>query len=153
MLKKAFVVVLLGVAALWVCQSDAIAAPKGKAKAKKARRDRDNNPPGRKGGPGTNWENPPGPKGGPGASPDRHKRHQRLRRLPKQKRQAVNALIRECRKQVKAVRKNADLTTRQKREAIRALVKNTRAAIREVLGSDAQVDEVVADEDLVADPE
>ncbi|MDP2834727.1 MAG: hypothetical protein Q8Q28_15780 [Pseudomonadota bacterium] len=35
------------------------------------RRDRDNNPPGAAGGPGTNWENPPGPQGGPGASPDR----------------------------------------------------------------------------------
>ncbi len=33
--------------------------------------DRDNNPPGPRGGPGTNWENPPGPKGGPGASPDK----------------------------------------------------------------------------------
>ena len=33
--------------------------------------DKDNNPPGAQGGPGTNWENPPGPKGGPGASPDR----------------------------------------------------------------------------------
>jgi hypothetical protein len=31
--------------------------------------DRDNNPPGPRGGPGTNWENPPGPRGGPGASP------------------------------------------------------------------------------------
>ncbi len=36
--------------------------------------DKDNNPPGPKGGPGTNWENPPGPKGGPGASPNRHKK-------------------------------------------------------------------------------
>lgn len=35
-------------------------------------RDRDNNPPGWRGGPGTNWENPPGWRGGPGASPDRH---------------------------------------------------------------------------------
>ncbi len=35
------------------------------------RRDRDNNPPGPAGGPGTNWENPPGWKGGPGTSPDR----------------------------------------------------------------------------------
>jgi hypothetical protein len=35
------------------------------------RRDRDDNPPGPWGGPGTNWENPPGPRGGPGASPDR----------------------------------------------------------------------------------
>lgn len=33
--------------------------------------DRDNNPPGVAGGPGTNWENPPGPVGGPGASPNR----------------------------------------------------------------------------------
>jgi hypothetical protein len=33
--------------------------------------DKDNNPPGPKGGAGTNWENPPGPKGGPGASPNR----------------------------------------------------------------------------------
>ena len=40
--------------------------------------DRDNNPPGRRGGPGTNWENPPGRRGGPGASPDR--RHFRARR-------------------------------------------------------------------------
>lgn len=35
--------------------------------------DRDNNPPGPRGGPGTNWENPAGPAGGPGASPDRRK--------------------------------------------------------------------------------
>jgi seryl-tRNA synthetase len=35
------------------------------------KRDKDNNPPGPKGGPGTNWENKPGPQGGPGASPDR----------------------------------------------------------------------------------
>ena len=32
--------------------------------------DQDNNPPGAKGGPGTNWENPKGPEGGPGASPN-----------------------------------------------------------------------------------
>ncbi len=32
--------------------------------------DRDNNPPGPRGGQGTNWENRPGPQGGPGASPD-----------------------------------------------------------------------------------
>jgi len=41
--------------------------------------DRDNNPPGPRGGPGTNWENPPGPRGGPGASPDRHGYHRRWR--------------------------------------------------------------------------
>src|SRR3989338_8994692 len=35
--------------------------------------DRDNNPPGPRGGRGTNWENPPGPMGGPGASPDRQR--------------------------------------------------------------------------------
>jgi hypothetical protein len=34
--------------------------------------DKDNNPPGPKGGPGSNWENKPGPQGGPGASPNRH---------------------------------------------------------------------------------
>lgn len=34
-------------------------------------RDLDNNPPGPKGGPGTNWENRPGPQGGPGAGPNR----------------------------------------------------------------------------------
>jgi hypothetical protein len=34
--------------------------------------DRDGNPPGWHGGPGTNWENRPGPQGGPGTSPDRH---------------------------------------------------------------------------------
>ena len=33
-------------------------------------RDRDNNPPGWRGGHGTNWENPPGPRGGPGISRD-----------------------------------------------------------------------------------
>lgn len=35
------------------------------------RKDRDNNPPGPKGGRGTNWENKPGPQGGPGASPNK----------------------------------------------------------------------------------
>jgi hypothetical protein len=39
--------------------------------------DRDNNPPGPTGGPGTNWENPPGPRGGPGASPDRRDYYRR----------------------------------------------------------------------------
>lgn len=39
--------------------------------------DVDNNPPGPRGGPGTNWENPPGPKGGAGASPNRHPRARR----------------------------------------------------------------------------
>jgi hypothetical protein len=42
-----------------------------------ARRDRDNNPPGRLGGQGTNWENPPGPRGGRGTSPDRRWRRDR----------------------------------------------------------------------------
>ena len=37
-------------------------------------KDNDDNPPGKAGGPGANWENPPGPKGGPGASPNRKKR-------------------------------------------------------------------------------
>ena len=33
--------------------------------------DSDHNPPGMRGGQGTNWENPPGRRGGPGASPNR----------------------------------------------------------------------------------
>jgi hypothetical protein len=41
------------------------------ASAQVAAFDNDNNPPGKIGGPGTNWENPPGPKGGPGTSPNR----------------------------------------------------------------------------------
>lgn len=41
------------------------------------RRDCDNNPPGRLGGRGTNWENPPGPRGGWGTSPDRRWRRDR----------------------------------------------------------------------------
>lgn len=46
------------------------------ADARDYRRDRDDNPPGPRGGPGTNWENPPGWRGGPGASPDyRNFRH------------------------------------------------------------------------------
>lgn len=40
------------------------------AQARDFRHDRDHNPPGRAGGPGTNWENPPGWRGGPGTSPD-----------------------------------------------------------------------------------
>lgn len=35
---------------------------------------RRHNPPGPRGGPGTNWQNPPGPRGGPGASPYRMRR-------------------------------------------------------------------------------
>jgi hypothetical protein len=42
--------------------------------------DRDNNPPGWRGGPGTNWENPPGWRGGPGASPDRRWQYDRPHR-------------------------------------------------------------------------
>lgn len=41
------------------------------------KKDWDNNPPGPRGGEGTNWENPPGPKGGPGTSPDRKPRFDR----------------------------------------------------------------------------
>ncbi len=46
----------------------ALVVPTGYAK------DYDNNPPGPRGGPGTNWENPRGPAGGPGASPNRRHR-------------------------------------------------------------------------------
>ena len=40
----------------------------GTSGARDRRHDHDNNPPGRAGGAGTNWENPPGWRGGPGAS-------------------------------------------------------------------------------------
>jgi hypothetical protein len=43
----------------------------GQACADGARCDRDDNPPGARGGPGTNWENPRGSAGGSGASPNR----------------------------------------------------------------------------------
>jgi hypothetical protein len=46
-------------------------------RAQHPRRDRDDNPPGMRGGPGTNRENPPGPAGGPGASPDTGACHRR----------------------------------------------------------------------------
>ena len=42
----------------------------GTSGARDRRHDHDNNPLGRAGGAGTNWENPPGWRGGPGASPD-----------------------------------------------------------------------------------
>jgi len=51
------------------------ATERAKFEQLRGRRDKDNNPPGAAGGPGTNWENPPGPKGGPGASPDRGGQH------------------------------------------------------------------------------
>ena len=56
---RAFTSTALTTAILLATVTFALAAP-----------DRDNNPPGPRGGPGTNWENPPGPRGGPGASPD-----------------------------------------------------------------------------------
>ncbi len=45
-------------------------SPSG-SKKPRLRFDNDDNPPGPKGGAGTNWENPPGPRGGSGASPNR----------------------------------------------------------------------------------
>ena len=45
----------------------------GDRRAHRWRGDNNNNPPGRRGGPGTNWENPPGRRGGPGAHPDRRR--------------------------------------------------------------------------------
>ena len=54
----------------WLAASTLIAATLLSGNAL-ARHDRDHNPPGPAGGPGTNWENPPGWRGGPGASPDR----------------------------------------------------------------------------------
>lgn len=43
--------------------------------------DRNHNPPGPAGGPGTNWNNPPGPAGGPGVGPGGHHRHHKHHRL------------------------------------------------------------------------
>jgi hypothetical protein len=54
-----------------------IVAPAGLgivAAAPASAQDRDNNPPGPRGGPGTNWENTPGWRGGPGPSSDRYGR-------------------------------------------------------------------------------
>jgi len=56
---RAFTSTVLTTGILLATATFALAAP-----------DLDNNPPGPRGGPGTNWENPPGPRGGPGASPD-----------------------------------------------------------------------------------
>ncbi|HPM43154.1 MAG TPA: hypothetical protein PLV52_04935 [Candidatus Omnitrophota bacterium] len=53
------------VIAVFLCQINADAQI-----GRRARADRDDNPPGPTGGPGTNWENPPGATGGPGSSPD-----------------------------------------------------------------------------------
>ncbi len=64
----------IGVTAIFTAALVAIALT-GTASAKDYRGDRDGNPPGWIGGPGTNWENPPGRVGGPGVSPDwRHHR-------------------------------------------------------------------------------
>ncbi|WP_143780357.1 hypothetical protein [Leptolyngbya sp. 'hensonii'] len=58
---------LVGLAMLMAIVAGTLSLGTGPASA----RDRDNNPPGQVGGPGTNWENPRGPVGGPGASPNR----------------------------------------------------------------------------------
>jgi uncharacterized membrane protein len=63
--------------------------------------DKDNNPPGPKGGPGTNWENPPGAKGGPGASPDRKpfltpEQREQFKKMSPQERRAAMEEIREA---------------------------------------------------------
>jgi Spy/CpxP family protein refolding chaperone len=63
-----------------------------RAKRAQMPRDRDNNPPGPAGGPGTNWENRPGPQGGPGARPDRHPR------LSPEQREKVKAMSPDERK-------------------------------------------------------
>ena len=64
------------VAALMLAAGVLAASVSGAADAHGQHRDRDDNPPGWRGGPGTNWENPPGWRGGRGASPDhRYWRH------------------------------------------------------------------------------
>ncbi|MFA5812797.1 MAG: hypothetical protein WC956_10780, partial [bacterium] len=61
MKRKRMISCLVAVAAIAALSLGAVSA---------MAKDKDNNPPGQKGGPGTNWENPPGAAGGPGASPD-----------------------------------------------------------------------------------
>ena len=73
------------------------------------RRDRDNNPPGRVGGPGTNWENPPGAVGGPGASPDRRpaltpEQREKLRAMTPEQRREFFERLRENRQDRRADR-------------------------------------------------
>jgi hypothetical protein len=46
-------------------------AERDRSRERRHKYDKDNNPPGPKGGAGTNWENQPGPQGGPGASPNK----------------------------------------------------------------------------------
>ena len=79
-------------------------------KRKPMRPDRDNNPPGAVGGPGTNWENPPGPQGGPGAGPDRPnltmEQRQKLKAMTPQQRQRFFENLREQRKQSRPDRDN-----------------------------------------------
>lgn len=58
--------VFLSAAVLGILVAVALVVCGGTAFAK----DKDVNPPGPKGGTGTDWENPPGPAGGPGASPN-----------------------------------------------------------------------------------
>tara|TARA_R110002167_G_scaffold34751_23_gene111139 strand:+ start:566 stop:949 length:384 start_codon:yes stop_codon:yes gene_type:complete len=67
MTLRTVIVAGLATAALSACANDPY------------RYDFDDNPPGPRGGWGTNWENPPGPVGGPGASPDRYYRHSESR--------------------------------------------------------------------------
>ena len=64
----------------WLMVSTLMAAAAFSGDALARKHDRDNNPPGPAGGPGTNWENPPGWKGGSGASPNyRYYRHNGMR--------------------------------------------------------------------------
>ncbi len=72
-------------------------------------RDRDNNPPGRAGGPGTNWENPRGPAGGPGASPDR-------RVPPRQRDPGVNARQHHQRDRIAEGARSGELTRDEMKE-------------------------------------
>lgn len=71
-MKKHFLFAVVAIGALTLLFPFNAEAKSGVGKKHRTQRvDKDNNPPGAKGGPGTNWENPPGPKGGAGTSPDR----------------------------------------------------------------------------------
>ena len=152
MLRRIVAAVVVGLLVFTVF--DATVYAKGKPRGRRV--DRDNNPPGPKGGKGTNWENPPGPKGGPGASPDRrrhtaHRRRWRRRfaRLSDEKKAAIKAVLQEAREKIKAVRQNEDLTPKEKKAAIRDILKEARRKIRKILGEATDAVDVVDDGDDV----
>jgi hypothetical protein len=89
MYKNRLFIVMLAAAVFLLSEISVYAQPReGVQPQGGIKRDKDNNPPGPRGGHGTNWENKPGPQGGPGASPD--KRPQAAVNQPWEKRADAN---------------------------------------------------------------